>query len=427
MNELPKNVTELPLPLLLLIHLQILQYPAVNDDQFDIDLFDSHKRGLRARLKLMEDLGYWLVQKLEGRNVKKVLPIYPCIKPSEIIAFRTSFSRYLESLRQVSIKDNSISGVWWRDVQARKSLLEECSGERFLRLMVALSTHVLYKSQARSANIDDPSPALLYASRILDVQLAQRGWVDRAVRLLERETHLAAQRVQLTESSTVQKKPSKYASLSTTRLTALRDAKLEDTLNKEEWSSADARKALEFLRTLRGLGVVESGTRGDVAVMSRPHNRHLRPQLLPITAAHYPSHLRRLEKPVLDLARTKLSELTRKDATNVAKPLKTSLPRADVIMQECLETENRAHNALQEALNPLKREKMILEQRSDKIRARRFRVHEKPSFWTNEYGLRLDFNVKHPVVTDANLSLVIRNEAREARERISRAVRVQDK
>ncbi|KAE9404344.1 hypothetical protein BT96DRAFT_813623, partial [Gymnopus androsaceus JB14] len=66
---------------------------------------------------------------------------YPCLKPAETTAFRTTFSKYLEALRQHAIKEGT--SVWWRDVQARKSLLEECSGDKFLRLFVAFSTHVL--------------------------------------------------------------------------------------------------------------------------------------------------------------------------------------------------------------------------------------------------------------------------------------------
>ncbi|KAJ3781000.1 hypothetical protein GGU10DRAFT_368030, partial [Lentinula aff. detonsa] len=64
--------SELPLPLLLLIHLQILQYSHVNHEDFDIHIFDAHRRGLRARTTMMENLGYWLVVKIEGnKKVKK--------------------------------------------------------------------------------------------------------------------------------------------------------------------------------------------------------------------------------------------------------------------------------------------------------------------------------------------------------------------
>ncbi|KAJ3994738.1 hypothetical protein F5050DRAFT_1541645, partial [Lentinula boryana] len=94
----------------------------------------------------MENLGYWLVVKIEGnKKVKKILPTYPCIKPSETTAFRTSFAKYLEGLRQSSIKENTASAVWWREVQARKSYLEECSEGKFLRLLLALSTHAFFK------------------------------------------------------------------------------------------------------------------------------------------------------------------------------------------------------------------------------------------------------------------------------------------
>ncbi|KAJ3975565.1 hypothetical protein EV361DRAFT_792090 [Lentinula raphanica] len=79
----------------------------------------------------MEDLGYWLVAKLEGKHVKKILPTYPCIKPSDTIAFRTSFANFLDTLRHSSMKDNTMAAGFWRHVQARKSYLEECSGKRY--------------------------------------------------------------------------------------------------------------------------------------------------------------------------------------------------------------------------------------------------------------------------------------------------------
>ena len=80
--------------------------------------------------------------------------MYPCLQPSETVAFRTSLSKYLETLRHQSLypslktplgasggkakakesiteAESLATAWWWRDVVVRKSLLEECSGEKY--------------------------------------------------------------------------------------------------------------------------------------------------------------------------------------------------------------------------------------------------------------------------------------------------------
>jgi hypothetical protein len=58
----------LPIPLLLLVHLHILEYPLANNPEYDHNMFDPNVRGLRDRLKSMEDMCYFLVGKVEGRK-----------------------------------------------------------------------------------------------------------------------------------------------------------------------------------------------------------------------------------------------------------------------------------------------------------------------------------------------------------------------
>lgn len=60
------SIVNLPLPLFLLIHLHILEYPKINDPQYDINLLNPRFRGLQERAKLTEDIWYFLLQKLEG-------------------------------------------------------------------------------------------------------------------------------------------------------------------------------------------------------------------------------------------------------------------------------------------------------------------------------------------------------------------------
>lgn len=76
--------------------------------------------------------------------------MYPCGAPADTTAFRTSLSKYLETLRHIAVypktasintssRDKSkatetatdaLDAWWWKDVVVRKSLLEECAGER---------------------------------------------------------------------------------------------------------------------------------------------------------------------------------------------------------------------------------------------------------------------------------------------------------
>lgn len=97
--------------------------------------------------------------------------------------------------------------MWWRSVQARKSLLEECTGEkcvesdnvpsecylnlqvyRFLRLLLAFSTEVLLRLSSNPYTFQ--SPVLYYSNRLASTQASQRSWIKFASNLLEREQRL---------------------------------------------------------------------------------------------------------------------------------------------------------------------------------------------------------------------------------------------
>ena len=72
---------------------------------------------------------------------EQVLPTYPCVQPSESVAYRTSLAKYLDNLRhhptsssntQILKGKGSDMAWWWKDVTIRKSLLEECVGEKYV-------------------------------------------------------------------------------------------------------------------------------------------------------------------------------------------------------------------------------------------------------------------------------------------------------
>lgn len=52
-------------------------------------------------------------------------------------------------------------GWWWKDVLVRKSLLEECTGDRFERLILALSVHALFITRRELSRHDQKVAELL--------------------------------------------------------------------------------------------------------------------------------------------------------------------------------------------------------------------------------------------------------------------------
>ncbi|TBU37828.1 hypothetical protein BD309DRAFT_875654 [Dichomitus squalens] len=117
----------------------------------------------------MEDITYFLVGKLEGgrERAKSILPTYPCLQPADTTAYRIALAKYLEGLRsavahasRAHMNDptgkqpatpagDEVSAWWWKDVVVRKSILDECSGDRFERLILALSSHAILKNAVR--------------------------------------------------------------------------------------------------------------------------------------------------------------------------------------------------------------------------------------------------------------------------------------
>ncbi|TFK90846.1 hypothetical protein K466DRAFT_484041 [Polyporus arcularius HHB13444] len=127
----------------------------------------------------MEDITHFLVGKIEGgkERVKSILSTYPCLQPSDTTAYRIALSKYLEAMRNAIVHtthagdtkgkkptpSDEASAWWWKDVVVRKSILDECSGDRFERLILALSSHAILKNTARTS-----SPLHLSSSSVKD-------------------------------------------------------------------------------------------------------------------------------------------------------------------------------------------------------------------------------------------------------------------
>ncbi|KDQ51080.1 hypothetical protein JAAARDRAFT_41556 [Jaapia argillacea MUCL 33604] len=263
-------LTKLPPTLLLLVHLHLLGYPHVGNPEYDRNLFNSTSHGLRDRTKNMQDVCYFLVEFIEGgrSQAKTILPSYPCLQPSDTTAFRLSLSKYIETLRHRSLhsakqppqarrpakgeESSSEQGIawWWKDVIVRKSLLEECSGDRFERLALALSTHAVWKAAAASPVDEGNSQTLLstqtneYATLLAIAQSTRRKWETKALHLLHRQADLKLIQERITSSGDVSQ--SRYDILSTERLRALCASRRQDLLSGH-WSNPEGERALTTL------------------------------------------------------------------------------------------------------------------------------------------------------------------------------------
>ncbi|KAI0761809.1 hypothetical protein BD413DRAFT_236006 [Trametes elegans] len=172
---MPPAEPKLPNGLLIILHLHLLNFPLQDATGYDERLFDS-SRGMRERNKAMEDISYFLVGKIEhGKDrAKAILPTYPCLQPSDTTAFKIALAKYIEAIRNSVVhttrantgdkqldqqgkhpgppgQDDAPAAWWWKDVVVRKSILDECCGERFERLILALSSHAVLKNTTRRA------------------------------------------------------------------------------------------------------------------------------------------------------------------------------------------------------------------------------------------------------------------------------------
>ncbi|KNZ72567.1 hypothetical protein J132_02726 [Termitomyces sp. J132] len=275
------TVYTLPIPLILLIHLHILVYPHANKPEYDHNIFDPRVRGLKERTKILEDVAYFLVGRLEG-NARTILATYPCLVPSDTVAFRTSLSKYVEALRHSSIypstskapagttkskgnakehahtkteSDVGSGAWWWKDVVVRKSLLEECAGERFERLILSLSTHALFKASATNLNEPLCTHPNIYTALLTQSTYSRRTWAHSASTLLKREAELNSLKDHLITASS-SPRSSKYTNIPTPRLIALVEstyAGLVSTRMHGAWAGERGKEALDFVIKAAGV------------------------------------------------------------------------------------------------------------------------------------------------------------------------------
>ncbi|KAI0742022.1 hypothetical protein C8Q80DRAFT_1274349 [Daedaleopsis nitida] len=320
----------LPNALLIILHLHLLNYPLQDAAGYNERLFDQ-SRGMRERTKAMEDITYFLVTRVEGskERAKALLPTYPCLQPSDTAPYRMGLAKYLESLRSAVAHTthasdskgkspapaaiDEASAWWWKDVVVRKSILDECSGDRFERLILALSTHAVLKStslRASSLSAKDDHEADLgelsrdYTTRLAAAQTAKQEWERSAALLLARQSDLARIRARIADPK--QAGSSRFESLATDRLLALRDSRYQDLL-RTSWAGVEGRSALHLVTELAGLLDASASVTSepmDKATGTGAENPSQSqtglgiPQPLPIAAAHHPAQIHALRLPL---------------------------------------------------------------------------------------------------------------------------------
>ncbi|KAI0630760.1 hypothetical protein C8Q77DRAFT_1135077 [Trametes polyzona] len=405
----------LPNGLLIILHLHLLDFPLQDATGYDERLFDP-ARGMRERNKAMEDICYFLVGKIEREKerAKAILPTYPCLQPSDTTAFRIALAKYVEAIRNAIVHTthagekpseqkgkqpasslhapNEPAAWWWRDVVVRKSILDECCGERFERLILALSSHAVLKNtnsgEALAPSTLQPLSAQehairstlpkVYMERLIAAQSERLEWERSAALLVQRQADLAVIRARLADPRHASS--SKYDTLETARLLALRDSRHQDLL-RGAWGGDDGRRALQLITSLAGLldPAATSENASGTSVPGREtdlSSSHAGPDFrapvaaeapppLPIAAARHPSHLLALNAPLFPEQNASTSSSS--DAPEGAGS-SSELPHA---ITERLAAVDRVQRSLQEALTAAQGIHAQLQRRLQKAKERK--------------------------------------------------------
>jgi hypothetical protein len=103
---MPSSVLSLPTPVILLVHLHILEYPHANKPEYDHNVFEPRVHGLRERTKLLEDVSYFLVGRLEG-SARNVCILFALIN-REFMAADPVYISQCNAIRHGRLSDVSI-------------------------------------------------------------------------------------------------------------------------------------------------------------------------------------------------------------------------------------------------------------------------------------------------------------------------------
>ncbi|KAH9004552.1 hypothetical protein EDB86DRAFT_2883979 [Lactarius hatsudake] len=345
----------LPLPLLLLIHIHLLGYPRADEPEYDEHVFNVKLRGLRDRIKTMEDLCYFLVGRIESKpRLRSLFPTYPCSQPSDSVAFRAVLAKYLESLRNQAIRPETLPksqstsskgkspapGVtpdpwWWKDVLVRRSLLEECTGNRLL-----------------------PTLPRAHVSLEATIRDARRVWERSAALLQQRQADSKHSESDATAGRSHDPNE-QLAALSLGELAAVCESKRE-LLQHEDWRGEDGRVCLNFVVDLAGLKWPKppadqiERTEGSYLSPGEPSaSEDLLPPL-PTAAAHHPQHTESFLAPVISTSSVPGEDLRMAQTSDCGQACESATPRVNFLIAERLAAEEQTQLVFKEALNRMR-------------------------------------------------------------------------
>ncbi|KAI9464815.1 hypothetical protein F5148DRAFT_1150114 [Russula earlei] len=356
----------LPLPLLLLIHIHLLGYPHADEPEYDEHVFNVKTRGLRDRTKTMEDLCYFLVGKIEHKPRLQ--------SPSDSVAFRTVFAKYLEGLRNHVVRPETLSKFqsasskgkkspasgttpdpwWWKDVVVRRSLLDECTGNRFERMIIALSTHALFANTSESLNViaSDASTALsllptlprAHVSLEARIRCARGAWERSAALLQQRQADLKQPESMATAGRGAGSNVM-LAALSLGELVSLCESKRE-LLPPEGWQGEVGRLKWPQTHSER---IDDSISSSEKISTGMKQNEDLLPPL-PTAAAHHPQHMELFSSSVMQTSSV-TTDRRPSQTSDCDQTRDSTTRRVHVLITERLAAEEQTAIAFEEALN----------------------------------------------------------------------------
>ncbi|KDQ26854.1 hypothetical protein PLEOSDRAFT_1105753 [Pleurotus ostreatus PC15] len=300
--------------------------------------------------------------------------------PADSTAFRVSLTKYLETLRNHH-RDNksdispplareSVSVTMWKDTLVRKSLLEECVGERFERLILCFSTHAIFHRLKRPSvsrsldNVPETDKALLrsqplqYASLLALSQAKRVHWRRVSSLFSQRQGDLALVQREVLSGET--SRLSLYDGISTERLHSLAESKYRDLLKHHTAEAEDGTASLESFLRITGIKIpsseLESGSHliasSYAFVPPKQQNKPVVPSPLPVAAAHHPAYLKKLKS-------TNFVDSSVSDARgNNARESRTSEQAhsyASTAVADAIENERATQQTLSAALSKAKR------------------------------------------------------------------------
>ncbi|KAE8377667.1 HAUS augmin-like complex subunit 6 N-terminus-domain-containing protein [Aspergillus bertholletiae] len=176
-------------------NLQLLQLDSYDDwPRITVRSLSPSSQNQRQRVKAVEWALYQLVALWDPETARdKLRPFFPPLEPLQSVNLRSALFRVLSELKK--------NGDLGKETILRKSMLDDCKGEKFDELLAVFSTAVLRKALAASADEGLETPALRLSTApgltqqeyqrmlplILAYRVSLRGVGERRGRL--RDTH----------------------------------------------------------------------------------------------------------------------------------------------------------------------------------------------------------------------------------------------